>query len=83
MENMTVKMGFIGFGKSANRYHLPYVMIRETLEVKTIFDLHVNEKAAAPFKEKGVNFTTDLNELLTDQKLNWSQSVRLRIHIMI
>lgn len=52
MENMTVKMGFIGFGKSANRYHLPYVMIRETLEVKTIFDLHVNEKAAAPFKEK-------------------------------
>ena len=33
-------------------------MIRETLEVKTIFDLHVNEKAA-PFKEKGVNFTAD------------------------
>lgn len=66
---MTVKMGFIGFGKSANRYHLPYVMIRETLEVKTIFDLHVNEKAAAPFKEKGVNFTTDLNELLTDPEI--------------
>lgn len=49
-------MGFIGFGKSANRYHLPYVMIRETLEVKTIFDLHVNEKAAAPFKRKRRKF---------------------------
>ena len=46
------KMGFIGFGKSANRYHLPYVMIRETLEVKTIFDLHVNEKQQRPLKEK-------------------------------
>ncbi|MEH7241363.1 oxidoreductase, partial [Bacillus sp. JJ269] len=22
---MTLTMGFIGFGKSANRYHLPYV----------------------------------------------------------
>ncbi|MGH2162468.1 oxidoreductase, partial [Enterococcus faecalis] len=55
-------------GKSANLYHLPYVMIRETLDVKTIFDLHVNEKGAAPFKEKGVNFTTDLNKLLTDQE---------------
>lgn len=26
---MTVTMGFIGFGKSANRYHLPYITIRE------------------------------------------------------
>ena len=26
-------------------------------------------KAAAPFKEKGVNFTTDLNELLTDPEI--------------
>ena len=45
-------MGFIGFGKSANRYHLPYVMIRETLEVKTIFDLHVNEKQQRPLKKR-------------------------------
>ena len=44
-------------------------MIRETLEVKTIFDLHVNEKQQPPFKEKGVNFTTDLNELLTDPEI--------------
>ena len=26
-------------------------------------------KAAAPFKEKGVNFTADLNELLTDPEI--------------
>lgn len=29
-------MGFIGFGKSANRYHLPYVILRENIKVKTI-----------------------------------------------
>ncbi|MCY9757143.1 oxidoreductase, partial [Paenibacillus alvei] len=26
---MTLTMGFIGFGKSANHYHLPYVNTRE------------------------------------------------------
>ena len=57
-------------------------MIRETLEVKTIFDLHVNE-AAAPLKKKGVNFTTDLNELLTDLEIELITICTLRIHIMI
>lgn len=31
---MTLTMGFIGFGKSANRYHLPYVNTRENIKVK-------------------------------------------------
>lgn len=62
-------MGFIGFGKSANRYHLPYVILRENIKVKTIFDLHVNEELAAPYREKGVHFTTDLEEMLNDDDI--------------
>ncbi|MGG5358730.1 MULTISPECIES: oxidoreductase [unclassified Enterococcus] len=63
---MTLTIGFIGFGKSANRYHLPYINTRETIQVKKIFDLKINETAAAPYREKGVVFTTDIEEILTD-----------------
>ncbi|OUC00754.1 hypothetical protein BK784_13780 [Bacillus thuringiensis serovar medellin] len=63
---MTLTMGFIGFGKSANRYHLPYVNTRNNIKIKTIFVRQINEKLAAPYKEKGVYFTTDLDELLND-----------------
>ncbi|HFI2421322.1 MULTISPECIES: oxidoreductase [Bacillus cereus group] len=66
---MTLTMGFIGFGKSANRYHLPYVNIRKNIKVKTIFARQINEELAAPYKEKGVSFTTDLDELLNDKEI--------------
>jgi predicted dehydrogenase len=66
---MTLKSAFIGFGKSANRYHLPYVLLRENIQVKTIFDLRINEAVAAPFRDKGVNFVTDLDELLNDEEI--------------
>ncbi len=49
---MTLTMGFIGFGKSANRYHLPYVNIRQNIKVKTIFARQINEELATPYKEK-------------------------------
>ncbi|OTZ84518.1 oxidoreductase, partial [Bacillus thuringiensis serovar darmstadiensis] len=44
---MTLTMGFIGFGKSANRYHLPYVNTRNNIKIKTIFVRQINEKLAA------------------------------------
>lgn len=66
---MTLTMGFIGFGKSANRYHLPYVNTRNNIKIKTIFVRQINEKLAAPYKEKGVYFTTDLDELLNDKEI--------------
>lgn len=31
---MTLITGFIGFGKSANRYHLPYVNLRKISKLK-------------------------------------------------
>ena len=66
---MTLTMGFIGFGKSANRYHLPYVNTRKNIKVKTIFVRQINEELAAPYKSKGVCFTTDLDELLNDKEI--------------
>lgn len=63
---MTLVTGFIGFGKSANRYHLPYVTLRDNIQVKTIFDLKINEDLAAPYRAKGVAFTTNIDDLLQD-----------------
>ena len=38
-------IGYIGNGKSTNRYHLPFVMQRENIKVKTIYQRNPkNEK---------------------------------------
>ncbi|WP_338650569.1 Gfo/Idh/MocA family oxidoreductase [Listeria seeligeri] len=62
-----LKMGFIGNGKSTNRYHLPFILERENIQVKTIYNR--NPKTATWDKIEGVHYTTDLEELLTDQEI--------------
>lgn len=62
-----LKMGFIGNGKSTNRYHLPFILERENIQVKTIYNR--NAKTATWDKIEGVHYTTDLEELLTDQEI--------------
>ncbi|HIY93137.1 MAG TPA: Gfo/Idh/MocA family oxidoreductase, partial [Candidatus Companilactobacillus pullicola] len=68
---MTLKIAFIGFGKSANRYHLPYLNIRDNFEVKTVYTRKApDEKRAKPYRQKGVNFTNDLNDILNDSEID-------------
>ncbi|MBC2034550.1 Gfo/Idh/MocA family oxidoreductase, partial [Listeria booriae] len=62
-----LKMGFIGNGKSTNRYHLPFILERENIQVKTIYNR--NPKTATWDKIEGVHYTTDLDELLTDPEI--------------
>ncbi|MBC1482762.1 oxidoreductase [Listeria immobilis] len=62
-----LKMGFIGNGKSTNRYHLPFILERENIQVKTIYNR--NPKTATWDKIEGVHYTTNLEELLTDPEI--------------
>lgn len=62
-------MGLIGFGKSANRYHLPYINLRKNIQVKTIYNLSRNPELEQEYAEKGVDFTTDLEFLLNDNEI--------------
>ncbi|MBF2655686.1 oxidoreductase [Listeria seeligeri] len=62
-----LKMGFIGNGKSTNRYHLPFILERENIQVKTIYNR--NPKTATWDKIEGVHYTTDLDELLKDPEI--------------
>jgi predicted dehydrogenase len=62
-----LKIGYIGNGKSTNRYHLPFVLQRKNIMVKTIYQRNAkNEKWD---RIEGVNYTTDLNELLNDPEI--------------
>ncbi|MFT8352776.1 oxidoreductase [Clostridium saccharoperbutylacetonicum] len=62
-----LKIGYIGNGKSTNRYHLPFVLQRKNIMVKTIYQRSAkNEKWD---RIEGVNYTTDLKELLNDPEI--------------
>ena len=60
-------IGYIGNGKSTNRYHLPFVLQRENIKVKTIYQR--NPKRESWDRIAGVNYTSDLNELLNDKDI--------------
>lgn len=59
-------IGYIGNGKSTNRYHLPFVLQRKNIRVKTIY-----ERSHKDIWKRidGVNYTSDLNELLNDEEI--------------
>ena len=60
-------IGYIGNGKSANRYHLPFVLQRNNIKVKTIYQR--NPKNEKWNRIAGVNYTSDLDELLNDKEI--------------
>ncbi|NGX89027.1 oxidoreductase [Rahnella sp. Lac-M11] len=67
---MTINSAFIGFGKSATRYHLPYVFQRrDTFRVKTIFDVTRRPALEAEREYQGIHFTDSLNDILLDESI--------------
>jgi predicted dehydrogenase len=60
-------IGYIGNGKSTNRYHLPFVLQRENIKVKTIYQR--NPKHEIWNRIARVNYTSDLDELLNDKDI--------------
>ncbi|SET16540.1 Predicted dehydrogenase [Salinibacillus kushneri] len=60
-------IGYIGNGKSTNRYHLPFVQQRENINVKTIYRRNPDHDRWDPIE--GVNYTSDLDELLNDKDI--------------
>lgn len=60
-------IGYVGNGKSANRYHLPFVQLRKNIRVKTIYDLDVvNVKWR---KIEGIYYTDNIDELMNDPEI--------------
>ena len=62
-------IGYIGNGKSTNRYHTPFVLTRkDKIKIKTIYRRNPDHDSWA--KIPGVNYTTDLNDLYNDPEID-------------
>lgn len=62
-----LNIGYIGNGKSTNRYHLPFSLNRDELNVKTIYARSL-EKAEWE-RVPGVQYTDDISSLMNDQDI--------------
>ncbi|WP_041138872.1 Gfo/Idh/MocA family oxidoreductase [Beduini massiliensis] len=62
-------IGYIGNGKSANRYHLPFVLQRkDKIRVKTIYDINVTHEVWKQIPD--IYYTEDFNELIEDTEID-------------
>lgn len=62
-------IGYIGNGKSANRYHLPFVMQRkDKFIVKSIFDIQVRHDVWDEIE--GVHYTENVDDILNDPEID-------------
>lgn len=60
-----LNIGFIGFGKSATRYHLPYLLNRRgNIQVRKIYSPMVEEALIKPLGLEAIVFCESLEELL-------------------
>jgi predicted dehydrogenase len=68
---MTITSAFIGFGKSATRYHLPYVLARKNkFNVKCIFDINRKPEVESRDIYQHISFTSELNDILNDPEIS-------------
>ncbi|RXI21798.1 NAD(P)-dependent oxidoreductase [Pediococcus pentosaceus] len=60
-------IAYIGNGKSANRYHLPFSLkLKDKIKVKTIYS---RTKITAWKRIEGVHYTTDINDIYNDPEI--------------
>ena len=58
-------IGYLGNGKSTNRYHLPFSLQRqETIRVKSVYARHLNSGAWS--RVPGIAYTDNLDDFLSD-----------------
>lgn len=60
-------LGYIGNGKSTNRYHLPFALTRDQLKVKTIFARSL-AKQEWP-RVAGIQYTEDMDSMMNDPEI--------------
>ncbi len=62
-------LGFIGNGKSTNRYHAPFILTRrDTIQIKTVWARNLNKTDWA--RIDGVHYTENIDEVLNDPEID-------------
>ncbi|WP_419155558.1 oxidoreductase [Weissella minor] len=68
-----LNIGYVGFGKSTNRYHLPYIKQRlDRISVKRIYARHLGKRPEdeAFWSKQGTKFSEDFDDVLEDESLD-------------
>ncbi|WP_249028934.1 Gfo/Idh/MocA family oxidoreductase [Tannockella kyphosi] len=60
-------IGFIGNGKSTNRYHLPFIVGRDSIHIKSIYQRDLTKRDWN--RIEGVHYTDNIDELLNDDEI--------------
>ena len=69
MAERVLNIGFVGNGKGANRYHIPFSQaLPQKFRVKTIYDPHISHDLWPELA--GVEYTTDLAAMLADPDID-------------
>ncbi|MBC3947916.1 oxidoreductase [Erwinia persicina] len=66
---MMLTCGYIGFGKSTTRYHLPYVLMRSDWRVKKIYSPGRKPDQESVPEYKNIEFTYQIDDLLKDNEI--------------
>ncbi|QDJ24853.1 oxidoreductase [Pediococcus pentosaceus] len=65
---MALTMAIIGFGKSANRYHIPYIKERD-IKIKYIYNHRRHREKEQGFYDADTIFTDKLDQVLNDSEV--------------
>ncbi|MDR0298165.1 MAG: Gfo/Idh/MocA family oxidoreductase [Streptococcaceae bacterium] len=67
-----LNIAYVGFGKSTNRYHIPFVKTRENIAIKRVFVPSLDERAEerVALEAAGTEFTTDLSVIKNDPEID-------------
>ena len=66
-----LNIAYVGFGKSTNRYHIPYVKTREYFNISRIVNRTLGKRPEQALLEaEGTVFSTDINDIINDATIN-------------
>ncbi|MGL4741625.1 MAG: oxidoreductase [Sarcina sp.] len=63
-----LNIAYIGNGKSTNRYHIPFVLQRDNIKIKSIYQR--NPKNEVWDRIEDVYYTSDIKEILEDKEID-------------
>jgi predicted dehydrogenase len=68
----TLNIAYVGYGKSANRYHIPYVRMRENFKITRVVTLHPGKRPGEQVAQEamGTQFSSNLTDILNDTSID-------------
>ncbi len=68
-----LNIAYVGFGKSTNRYHIPYVRQRpDKFHISRVVAPHIDKRPEerAALEKTGTIFSTDIQDIITDKTID-------------